>query len=244
MRIAVFSDIHGNLEALKEILNDIENEKIDEVICLGDVIGLGPESKECLDLIISKKIKFILGNHELCYLFGFNIDKSVDLKRSEHYKYIDKILGEEEHRFLEKCPLFIECKYLDKKILFEHFLIKDRNLKYPYYSLNILTSLKDSLGEIVKKTGNDYIFIGHEHTGFEFEVDDIKLIDIGSSGCVKNNIIFYTIIEFKNDISVMKKVITYNKGKLEKALLKEDYPERLEIASKFFGINIEKENSN
>ena len=68
MRIAVFSDIHGNLEALKEILKDIEKENIDDIICLGDVIGLGPNSSECLDLIIKNNIKLVLGNHELYYL--------------------------------------------------------------------------------------------------------------------------------------------------------------------------------
>ena len=46
MKIAVFSDVHGNYQATKAILDDIKNNNYDEVICLGDIIGIGPKSKE------------------------------------------------------------------------------------------------------------------------------------------------------------------------------------------------------
>ncbi|MBR3661555.1 MAG: metallophosphoesterase family protein [Bacilli bacterium] len=59
MRIAIFSDIHGNKEALTAIIEDIKKENIDEVICLGDTIGIGPNPKECLDLIINNNIKMV-----------------------------------------------------------------------------------------------------------------------------------------------------------------------------------------
>ena len=51
-RIAIISDIHGNLEAMEAVLNDIKKQDIDEVICLGDSISIGPNSKECVDLLI------------------------------------------------------------------------------------------------------------------------------------------------------------------------------------------------
>ena len=41
MRIAIISDIHGNLEALKETLRDIKTRKVDKIICLGDIIAKG-----------------------------------------------------------------------------------------------------------------------------------------------------------------------------------------------------------
>ena len=45
-RFAIITDIHGNIEGLNAILKDIENKKIDEIICLGDTIDIGPNSKE------------------------------------------------------------------------------------------------------------------------------------------------------------------------------------------------------
>ncbi len=239
MRIAVFSDIHGNLEALKEILKDIEKEDIDEIICLGDVIGIGPQSKECLNLIINNNIKFILGNHELAYLFGTSIDYNIEEKDRNHYKYIASTLGELERKFLEKCPLYIDFKFGNNKFKFMHFLIKDKSLKYPYHSLNLLTTLKDCLGDVVKKIDADYIFVGHEHTGFDLEFDNKKLYGVGSSGCIKRNITSYTIIDIKAEITILRKVITYNKKKLEEALIKEDYPERNNLANRYFNIDLD-----
>ncbi len=56
-RIALISDIHGNLEALESILEDIKTKNIDEIICLGDTIAIGPNSKECIDLLIENNVK-------------------------------------------------------------------------------------------------------------------------------------------------------------------------------------------
>ena len=98
--------------------------------------------------------------------------------------------------------------------------------------------MKDCLPDVVSIIDADYIFIGHEHKAFDLDIEGIKLVDIGSSGCVKNNITSYTIIELKNDIQIMRKIITYDKKKLVTALNKNDYPERDTLADKFFGTKI------
>ncbi|MBA7703849.1 hypothetical protein ES703_112646 [subsurface metagenome] len=61
---AVLSDIHSNLEALMTVLADIEKRGIRTIYCLGDVIGYGPNPKECLDLVIEKTQWCVLGNHD------------------------------------------------------------------------------------------------------------------------------------------------------------------------------------
>lgn len=61
---AVISDIHGNLEALEATLADIP-EGVDEVYCLGDVIGYGASPNECCDLVRERGIPVISGNHDL-----------------------------------------------------------------------------------------------------------------------------------------------------------------------------------
>ena len=52
-QIAAFSDVHGNLEALEAILSNMEKQEFDEIVCLGDVIGIGPNPRECLALILN-----------------------------------------------------------------------------------------------------------------------------------------------------------------------------------------------
>jgi predicted phosphodiesterase len=66
-KIAVFSDVHGNIEALKAIYLDILLEGISEVYHLGDAIAIGPEPKATLDFIIDKEIISLKGNHEIYY---------------------------------------------------------------------------------------------------------------------------------------------------------------------------------
>ena len=64
MRTAVISDIHGNLEALEAVLKRIEKERVDEIVCLGDIVGYGPNPNECLSLIRSTCVLVVLGNHD------------------------------------------------------------------------------------------------------------------------------------------------------------------------------------
>jgi predicted phosphodiesterase len=61
---AIISDIHSNYAALKAVLEDIDQKNIKEVFCLGDIVGYGPEPRECIDLIIERKIVSIMGNHD------------------------------------------------------------------------------------------------------------------------------------------------------------------------------------
>jgi predicted phosphodiesterase len=71
---ALISDIHSNLEALEAVLEDIRQQGAEQIFCLGDIIGYGPNPRECIDLVM-KCDQCILGNHDQGALFdpeGFN----------------------------------------------------------------------------------------------------------------------------------------------------------------------------
>src|SRR3954471_11778148 len=71
---AIISDIHSNLEALQAVLRDIDKHHVAEIYCLGDVVGYGPNPRECVDLVMKCKI-VLLGNHDQGAMFdpdGFN----------------------------------------------------------------------------------------------------------------------------------------------------------------------------
>ncbi len=77
MRIAVVSDIHGNLDAFESVLRDIDAVGIDRIYCLGDNIGYGPEPVGVIEALQQRKIPSVVGNHELAlthrkYLSLFN----------------------------------------------------------------------------------------------------------------------------------------------------------------------------
>lgn len=68
MRLAIISDIHGNLEAFRQVLKDIDASSVDDVACLGDNIGYGPDPEEVVRLLRSRSIASVMGNHELAVL--------------------------------------------------------------------------------------------------------------------------------------------------------------------------------
>ena len=99
MRLAVISDIHGNLEALHRVFADIEASRADRIICLGDMIGYGPDPEAVVEAIREHDIPSLMGNHELAVLKpetleGFNplarlsLEKTIKRLSSGTIRYI------------------------------------------------------------------------------------------------------------------------------------------------------------
>jgi len=87
MKIAVISDIHANMEAFTAVLGDIDRTAVDDLICLGDAIGYGPEPDAVVRLLRHREIASVVGNHDLAaiephYLHWFNPPARVSLKQS------------------------------------------------------------------------------------------------------------------------------------------------------------------
>ena len=69
MRTALISDIHGNLEALTVVLADIDARGVDQIICLGDTLGYGPDPVACVDLVSERCAWSLMGNHDFGALY-------------------------------------------------------------------------------------------------------------------------------------------------------------------------------
>lgn len=67
--LAILSDIHSNLEALTAVLAELDRREVTEILCLGDVIGYGPNPIECLDLIRRRSAATLMGNHDFAVLY-------------------------------------------------------------------------------------------------------------------------------------------------------------------------------
>ena len=65
MRWAVVSDVHGNLEALEAVLADLEREKVEAIVCLGDFVGYGASPNECIERLRPRIEAAVAGNHDL-----------------------------------------------------------------------------------------------------------------------------------------------------------------------------------
>ena len=192
-RIAIFSDIHGNYYALSKILEDIKNNGIEDIICLGDTICNGPNSKECLDLIIDNNVNMVLGNYELYVIKGDSIDDELSESKRQNIRQVKNELTDKQIEFLNNCKLQIK----RGNISFQHFLFNSN--KEDLYSFEEL----DVIGTDKVLLDSDITFIGHEHNPFEITVDSKRLIDVGSSG---ENTIYYTILYIDNNNIKIEKI--------------------------------------
>jgi predicted phosphodiesterase len=93
MRFAFISDIHANLEALEAVLEDIAGQNIDEIICLGDIVGYGANPNECCELIKAKCPVTLIGNHDAA---------AVDQLSTQHFNIHAKIAIEWTSQNLKK----------------------------------------------------------------------------------------------------------------------------------------------
>lgn len=72
-QIAIFSDVHGNLPALQTVLKDIDNRKVDQVYCLGDLVDFAPWTNEVIDTIRNLRIPCLMGNHDERIAFDYAV---------------------------------------------------------------------------------------------------------------------------------------------------------------------------
>jgi diadenosine tetraphosphatase ApaH/serine/threonine PP2A family protein phosphatase len=103
MRIAIFSDIHSNIEALSVFREDVKQQGVDKMICLGDVIGYGANPNECCEIVRDLAEVTLLGNHDTATLglmsteyYYESAQLAIDWTRSE--------LKRENLEWLASCP--------------------------------------------------------------------------------------------------------------------------------------------
>lgn len=231
MKIATFSDIHGNLQALKTILEDIKKRNVDEVICLGDVIGLGPNSDECLDLILKDNIIFLMGNHELYYTKGLDVGYIVNPEILVHNEWVHNNI----HHDFDDSKLTHEIDINNKKLLFVHYFLKDnfKSDEYPFESSSLFET--DDYKKLFDKYPYDYVFYGHRH---EERIDSngkTTFYGLESSGCTKGDITSYYLID-TNNFNIERIDLKYDRKLFENIMENIDFPNKDHICDYFYGL--------
>ncbi|MFQ5823971.1 MAG: metallophosphoesterase family protein [bacterium] len=107
MRYAIISDIHGNLEALQKVLAEIDKKQVDEILCLGDIVGYGPNPNECVNIIREIAKVTLAGNHDYAPLGKLDVSYFNPWARSAIHWTADE-LTQSSRDFLLSLPLKIE----------------------------------------------------------------------------------------------------------------------------------------
>ncbi len=192
MKIAVFSDIHGNLKALKAVIEQIKEKNVDLTVFLGDVFQRGNEETECLELLKNNDIICLKGNCELYMEYGVDIDPDVEYLRDYYDKTREK-LTDEQMQFIKQMPLFYENEYHGRKICFSHFLFSDIKSSYPFLQLSDLKNgVFDEVCKSEDVTKYELVVIGHSHQNFVKG----KVVSVSASGLEGAS---YLLIENNDD---------------------------------------------
>lgn len=159
---AIISDVHGNLEALQAVLEDIDKQQVDSIYCLGDIVGYGPNPCECVRLVQERCSMVLLGNHDQGALFdpeGFNVgaEKAIRWTRSQ-LEQNDRMPKHSANRladFLGELPR----THAEGDLLFVHGSAR-RPLDEYVFPEDIYNPLK--MNHIFELIGR-YCFQGHTH---------------------------------------------------------------------------------
>jgi len=107
MRLAIISDIHSNLPALQKAIEEIDRRGVDEIFCLGDVVGYGAHPNECLELVKQRCSVVLKGNHDAAA-----VDLSVAAFFTNHARvaaqWTNRHLSAENKAILKDLPLLAQ----------------------------------------------------------------------------------------------------------------------------------------
>jgi diadenosine tetraphosphatase ApaH/serine/threonine PP2A family protein phosphatase len=163
-RIGIFSDIHGNLQALDAVLRVLENdEKVDRKYCCGDIVGYGGNPNECVDLIRGHDCPTVAGNHDHAALGLTDTSYFNEIAKTAIH-WTGGILTPENVEFLRSLPMKLE----EEDFLIVHASPKDPEL------WNYILTLGDARLNFQYFT-QPICFVGHSHQPFIIEYADGNL---------------------------------------------------------------------
>jgi diadenosine tetraphosphatase ApaH/serine/threonine PP2A family protein phosphatase len=147
VRYAIVSDIHSNLEALEAVLGRCAPD--DEVLCLGDIVGYGPNPNECLDLIRARASTCILGNHDVAAIDDHGLAYFNPMAR-EALKWTQSVLRADHLKWLDGLAYEVRMP--------GYLLVHGAPVDYFEYILDTETAAK-----AFAATDAPLVFIGHSH---------------------------------------------------------------------------------
>lgn len=183
MKIAIISDIHGNLEALKETIKDIEKRKVDKIICLGDIIAKGVHPKECIEIIRKKCDIVIQGNCDEHFSKKYENINEIAEQEQKRIKWNQSLITKEDMEYLSKLPFCYEF-YMSGSLVRLYHATPTVNNKAVTNLDNLETKYKmffPSKNTISQKEA-DIVIYGHIHHPYMDKIYNKTLINIGSVG--------------------------------------------------------------
>jgi diadenosine tetraphosphatase ApaH/serine/threonine PP2A family protein phosphatase len=164
MRVAVISDIHGNLAALEATLAALEDERPDAIWCLGDLVGYGPRPNECCARVAEIADVCLIGNHDLGVLEEIALDE-FSFEAAASARWTQGILDERARDYLAGLSPAAEIPDVGAELY--HASPRDPVWEYVLDAGSMMAALQDTVQPV--------ILVGHSHVPLTATIEEGQL---------------------------------------------------------------------
>lgn len=237
MGMATFSDIHSNWQALHPVLADMAEQNVDQIYCLGDMVGYGAYPNEVIALIRERHVPTVMGSYD----DGVGLDKDqcgcaytdAEMRRLGHLslEWSREHASPENKAFLRWLLSSIRLQVHGKRLLLAHGSPRRIN-EYVYED-----RAAKSLSRIAQSADADLLNFGHTHLPYVKEVDGVLFVNDGSVGKPKDGgpEAAYAIVEIGDEVKVRIRRVPYDVAAAVEAVrasgLPSEFADLLETAS-------------
>ncbi len=228
MRIAVFTDVHGNLPALEAALAAIARLGCDAIYHTGDAIAIGPYPAECLDRLLhhTPRIRCVMGNHDAWFAFGLAQPQPLWLSEGEveHQRWVHAMLDPALRAEIACWPYCLEEELAGAACAFLHYGL-DASARG--FAPLVVEPDPATLEALFQPLQAALIFYGHNH-----EASDVKgrarYVNPGSLGCFSAPVARFATVDLDGHgcYTVAHHAAAYDDTELLRAFEQRDVPER------------------
>jgi len=168
MRYALIADIHGNLQALETVLADIDKQAVDDIVCLGDIVGYGPNPAECLKLVRERCEGLIVaGNHDIAA--GGENPEFLGINPTWHdsFRWTRSRLNDAERTYLRTLPLQFELDHFvaahGKPQPSSDDIAEARKIDFDRYNTYVFYGTKHGAPEETTELRHIHSYVKHLH---------------------------------------------------------------------------------
>lgn len=243
--IAIMTDIHGNAAALRAVLEAINKRgDIDHIVCLGDMIAIGHETNEVLELLFSRKnISFVTGNHDeavLALAKGEAYPESHNVGQlKRHHEWICNNIKPAFIEKLSNLPRYIKMTVEGVSLMFVHYHVteekRNEHISEDPFS-PIVSPTKQNITELFQDYHEEIICFGHHHPVHCIQTEHKTFFNPGSLGCNDKPIAKYGIIQlYDRNHSLFLEEVSYDWAEYMSKFETLKVPDSKAILSIFYG---------
>lgn len=223
MRIAVITDVHANLPALRAALAEIRRIGVDALYHTGDAVGIGPQPAETLELLLSQPdVRLVMGNHDEWAATGLPRPPAwMSEGEARHVRWVHERLTPTMRAELAGWPYALDDEIGGVLVRFLHYPLTPDG----FAGIRALETGRDA-DELFAAGGAEVVFYGHHHP-FSDVTGAARYVNPGALGCGPEAVARFAVLEVRDDGSpaIAFHAAPYDPAPLLAELHRRDVPE-------------------